>query len=199
MCDRSGKLIAWLDGELPPQEAAEIAGHVRGCEACRSEVETCKRLSRAINAYAESVFEVRSPHPSLPVKDLRVAIAGIALVLFALALVVPRAGKLQPPEVADLVAAPAPVPRARADVSRVSGESSVPGPVENIAARVPRKRTIPRERKQVAIVQPPAPEVQVWIPADALFPPGAVPEGVSFVADVSFAADGSAQEVFVRP
>jgi hypothetical protein len=37
------------------------------------------------------------------------------------------------------------------------------------------------------------------IPADAVFPPGAVPEGVSFTADVSIGPDGSAQQIRFRP
>jgi hypothetical protein len=40
--------------------------------------------------------------------------------------------------------------------------------------------------------------VEIAIPADAIFPPGAVPEGFSFAADVTIAPDGSAQQIGLR-
>ncbi len=40
--------------------------------------------------------------------------------------------------------------------------------------------------------------VQIAIPADAMFPPGAVPAGFSYITEVSFAPDGS-QAVHVWP
>jgi hypothetical protein len=43
------------------------------------------------------------------------------------------------------------------------------------------------------------PEIEIAIPAEAIFPPGAVPEGFQFVADVSIGADGSAQSLRLRP
>ena len=46
---------------------------------------------------------------------------------------------------------------------------------------------------------PAEPAVEITIPADAIFPPGAVPEGVSFAADVTIAPDGSAQQIRLRP
>ena len=61
----------------------------------------------------------------------------------------------------------------------------------------------PRLRKQVpapsAAWQPAEQTIQIIIPADALFPPGAFPEGVSFVADLRLAADGSAGGLALRP
>ena len=47
---------------------------------------------------------------------------------------------------------------------------------------------------------PPAgPAIQIAIPGQAIFPPGALPEGINFVADVSIAADGSAQRLRLQP
>jgi hypothetical protein len=46
---------------------------------------------------------------------------------------------------------------------------------------------------------PSAPAIQIAFPAEAIFPPGAVPQGFDFVADVSIAADGSAQQLNLRP
>ena len=39
------------------------------------------------------------------------------------------------------------------------------------------------------------PAIQISIPGDAMFPPGAVPEGISFVAELSVAADGSPERI----
>jgi hypothetical protein len=41
--------------------------------------------------------------------------------------------------------------------------------------------------------------IEIVIPAEAVFPPGAVPEGVSFNADLTIGADGSARGLWLRP
>ena len=51
----------------------------------------------------------------------------------------------------------------------------------------------------VASWTPAEPAIQIAIPAAAMFPPGAVPEGLTFIADVTIAADGSAQRLRLRP
>jgi len=43
------------------------------------------------------------------------------------------------------------------------------------------------------------PAIQIAIPADAMFPPGAVPEGFTFLANLSVAPDGSVQGVRLQP
>jgi hypothetical protein len=44
-----------------------------------------------------------------------------------------------------------------------------------------------------------APHVEIAIPADAMFPPGAAPPGMSFAADLTISADGSAERLGLRP
>jgi len=46
---------------------------------------------------------------------------------------------------------------------------------------------------------PADPTIEIVIPADALFPPGTLPEGAGFVADLRLAADGSPASVALRP
>jgi hypothetical protein len=46
---------------------------------------------------------------------------------------------------------------------------------------------------------PAEPAIEITIPSDAMFPPGAVPEGVSFVAEVILGADGSAERLRLQP
>ena len=36
MCDFPGRLVAWLDDEMPEGEAAEVQRHVQSCVECRS-------------------------------------------------------------------------------------------------------------------------------------------------------------------
>jgi hypothetical protein len=54
-------------------------------------------------------------------------------------------------------------------------------------------------QNQDAYVLPDEPMIQIAIPADEMFPPGAVPEGMHFVADLTIAADGSAERLRLRP
>jgi hypothetical protein len=37
--------------------------------------------------------------------------------------------------------------------------------------------------------------VQIAIPAEAMFPPGAMPKGMNFIAELSIAPDGSVKQV----
>jgi hypothetical protein len=41
--------------------------------------------------------------------------------------------------------------------------------------------------------------IEITIPSDAIFPTGAVPDGVSFVAEVTLAADGTAEGLRLQP
>ena len=56
-----------------------------------------------------------------------------------------------------------------------------------------------RNSANVASWTPAEPAIQIAIPAAAMFPPGAVPDGLTFIADVTIAADGSAQRLRLRP
>jgi hypothetical protein len=53
------------------------------------------------------------------------------------------------------------------------------------------------QTEQGAVASEPA--LEIAIPADAILPPGAVPEGVSFDANVTIAPDGSAQQINLTP
>jgi hypothetical protein len=46
---------------------------------------------------------------------------------------------------------------------------------------------------------PTEPAIQIIIPAEAMFPPGAVPEGINFIAELDIASDGSAQGLRLQP
>jgi len=185
MCDFSGGLIAWMDCELGANEAAAVERHVQGCAECRERVATYEDLSRGFAAYCDAVLEtaaVTTIHRKLPRwVHVVTGAAAVAAVVLWLALL-PRSVK------------PVPV------VPRVA-EARPP-----IAAETATKPLKPVQRRQVAAHRktPTAnwvlaePAIQIAIPADAMFPPGAVPEGVNFVANLSL-ADGSVQGLHLQP
>ena len=186
MCDGSGNLIAWLDRELAGNEAADVERHVRVCSECRSELESYKRVSRAFNTYCEAAVTSKV-HRKLPrwIPILSGAAAAVALLL-----TLPRTTVEQPRLHPQAAAAPA---------ATVSESGS---PVMH--ATKPTKRTHLRQavapvQSQETIWTTAEPAIQIAIPAEAMFPPGAVPQGVNFTADVSIGADGSVQRLRLQP
>src|ERR1700719_4388711 len=95
MCDFSGELIAWLDHELPPEDAAEVERHLRGCSECRSGVDAYKRVSGEFDAYCDAAIasSVRRDTPRWAPVILG---AGAVAALVALFGAMPRAG-VEPP------------------------------------------------------------------------------------------------------
>jgi len=61
-----------------------------------------------------------------------------------------------------------------------------------------RRRPAPHIRELATQEQPMDAAIQIAIPAEAMFPPGAVPNGISFIADLRIAPDGSVKQVRLR-
>jgi len=179
MCDFAGKLTAWLDGELAAAEAAEIERHLRLCAECRERLETYRRAVSAFDgycaAYADAVLASRSQR-ELPRRVLRVSAAvALAAVVATLLLLTP------PPQV--------PVASVR------SGPGIMSAP---IIADEPLSAT-QMAQAQDGNFPPSGLALEIAIPGDDMAPPGALPEGVGFTADVMLAPDGSAQQIRIRP
>jgi len=187
MCDDSRKLILWLDGELPADEAAEVGRHLRGCAQCQVELKTYEQLSGALDAYCEATLTAAVPRrPNRrPVMWSAGVAAAVAVVAVLLAL--PRAHNTQPPAAPPPGAAPAfaALPPAPASVTALK--------------TVHRRPAAAPVRQQEANLPPAQPAIQITIPAEDVFPPGAVPEGVVFVSNVRVSQDGSQQSQFVWP
>ena len=69
MCDFSGRLVAWMDGELAENEAAEIERHVAACAECRARVEAYKEEVSGFAAYCDATTQTTlaaKPHRKLP-------------------------------------------------------------------------------------------------------------------------------------
>jgi hypothetical protein len=217
MCEFSQKLIAWLDRELPVDETLEVELHLGACPECRSELVTYERLSDAVDAYCDAAMESSAPHTEPRWRPVLLGASALVAVLALLAS--PRVRKTQPPtgvtptmasESGARVTAtagpaslnpviPSPLLRAR-DLSSISPN----GKRDSSAKHTPRNDHAlntfnARATPAAAGWQLAEPAIQITIPAEAVLPPGAAPEGVSFVAEVSIAPDGSAQQLFLQP
>lgn len=206
MCDFSAKLTAWLDHELSASDAAHVGRHLRLCAECRGRVEAYGQVSRAFEAYCGAYCEgvlASRPRRELSRRTLTVsavaaaAAAAAALFLFAspgrVRLSSARAPALK--ATSGIVSQPAPPVAAQAQ-SALPLVQTLPDLERRSGAEQTRHAaTQPR----FAETSPVPPAVEIAIPADAIFPPGAAPEGVSFAADVTIAPDGSAQQIRLRP
>lgn len=185
MCDFSVRLVAWMDRELPDDEAADVERHIRDCSECQKRVAVYEEVSRAFVAHCDAAMKGKTrrrlPH-WVPVLSSASA-AAVLLIVFQTAAFQPASVKQSParPRVGD--APPAIV------------LETVPRP----ANRVHRRHVIAPMKTPNANWALPGPAIQIALPVEAMFPPGAVPEGVTFVADLSMAADGSVQGLRLQP
>jgi anti-sigma factor RsiW len=198
MCDFSGKLIAWLDRELPAEEASEVERHVNACSECRSKVDAYKRVSSEFDAYCDEAIasNARRGVPRwVPVASAAGAVAALVVLFLALPRTRVEPPAFHPPQAA-VAASPAVVakalPAAVTPMQRVHRRHAVATvKIQNEKSAV--------AQNQNSYTVPDEPVIQIAIPADEMFPPGAVPEGMHFVADLTIAADGSAERLRLRP
>lgn len=202
MCDFSGKLIAWIDAELSPEETAETARHLEACAECRSRADLYKRVSGEFAAFCDAQVSTVTPRGSNHWATAASA-AGAIAALLACFLLWPRPSRK--PDSFDF-------PAAGLATSAVVMETSKPTPGVPVGkidrrAKAPRVPTVaqPEEARVTRLpgqdayfARPDEPVVEIAIPAEEMFPPGAVPQGMNFVADVAIAADGSADRVQLR-
>ena len=166
---------------------------------CRSGVDAYKRVSGEFDAYCDAAI-ASSVRRGVPRWAPVVSAAGAVAALVALFLAMPRT-RVEPPafhaQQAEVAASPAIV------------AAAAPASVSPTIQRVHRRQVIaPAQiqnanaapvQNQNAYFLPDEPMIQIAIPADEMFPPGAVPEGMHFVADLTIAADGSAERLRLRP
>ena len=63
MCEFSGKLIAWMDRELPESEAADVERHLGACAECRERLAAYKQVSGDIRCVLRGDVGRRSAAP----------------------------------------------------------------------------------------------------------------------------------------
>src|SRR5271166_2310557 len=171
MCNYSTRLVSWMDGELGEHEAAEVRRHVGSCVECRERVSSYESVSRELGAYYLASTQVSAEtagHRKLP--RWVPAAAGVAAAFLIVLALMPRSARQVPsvPQVAAMTPPTIEVPA----VNPVK-------PVQRTHAAAHRKA----RTTNWAMV---GPAIQIAIPADSMFPPGAVPEGVTYIANLSF-------------
>jgi anti-sigma factor RsiW len=183
MCDFSVKLVAFLDRELADDEMADVHRHVQDCLECRKRLQAYEQVSGTFDAYCDEVAAAKMRRRLLPWAAVWAGATAVAVVA-ALILIFLYA------RVETLV-----IPPSMAAVPPASALQSSPARLKVVH----RRHAVPRSKTQTADWLPAEPAIQIAIPADSMFPPGVLPEGVSFTADLSIAADGSAQQIRLRP
>jgi anti-sigma factor RsiW len=184
MCDFSGRLVAWMDGELAENDAAVAERHVRECAECRTRVASYEAVSRDFVAYYNAALPtaLSATPPRRLSRWLSVAAASAVAAALVLLALLPRSAKPLPPLPQMAVAAPP-------SIEKTAGKPLPPTHRTHVAVR----RKAPNANWTMA-----GPAIQIAIPADAMFPPGAVAEGVTYVANLSL-ADGSVQGIRPQP
>ena len=183
MCEYENSLIAWIDGEMEPDAALDVEHHLRICESCSIKASQYREVSQAFATYCAAV-PIRKN--SFPWRWTAVA-AGFAAAAAAILWMLP--GSVEP--------LPLPSPKASHAPAMAfqTQPASVPAPVKRVHHQTIAKRT----------EIPPAawtglePSIEIAIPADAIFAPGALPPGVTFTADLSIGGDGSPRILRVQP
>jgi Putative zinc-finger len=180
MCDFSGILVAWMDRELPDEEAANAERHVRECSECRRGVDAYKQISYEFVAHCDAVMEETTGRRPRWVPVLVSATAATAVLLLVFQLASVKQIPVRPPV---------------ADTSPATILATAPKPDKTVH----RRRRIAPAKTPTANWALAKTGIQIAIPVEAMFPPGAVPEGITFIADVSMAADGSVQALRLQP
>ena len=215
MCDFSGRLIAWMDRELLERERAEIQRHLAACPECREQLAAYEKASRAFDAYCEAVFTEETRHKAVrwrSVAGFAAGIAAAAAIAVLMTLPTTRTAPVQgvtPPEAMEHAAArttePPRVPTQRdvaVEAARTPAIQVKRAPRRYIATpvRIRTEKAVARQvQTQTLTSFPMEPSIEIAIPGDAVFPPGAVPPGMSFTADLTISADGLPEKLGLRP
>jgi len=213
MCDYTGRLVAWLDREMQADEASEMERHVAACAECRNWAADVDRMSGAFEDYCEALAQTKEERKASRVAPIFWA-AAAAIVLAVMfrypwgqvpspmqqpsmtvvremdsspSLTVKAAENVRAPSKADHHAA------RRQAADRIAKGTLSPGLCSGQGCAL--RKTQGQSANWVAE----EPAIQIAIPAEAMFPPGAVPEGVSFVADLCIGADGRVEQLRLRP
>jgi anti-sigma factor RsiW len=214
MCDLSIKLVAWMDGELPESEGAALERHVESCSDCRECLEAFERASSAFNAYCDVVVErarsftlaetshrERSGFQWMPVA-CGIGVIAAAAVLAALVLqprhhvaktslsVSVQSAPLHAVEQSNGVATTGTTARSVSSAMTTQSHRRPALHGKNSVNVVQQHRASELESHNIAAfgAQPP---IEISVPEEDMFPPGAVPDGISYNAVVTFAAEGS--------
>lgn len=188
MCEFQAKLIAFLDRELSSEEVAGVERHIERCEECRNRLADYELVNETFDAYCDAVMAAGTRRPiSLWVPVL--VSAAVAAVLLFLAFPEKR---LEPPPVLTPTITAVSVPDDPMPVL------ASPAPEPAPRKKMHKRNAAPAAEERAVKWQPTETAVEIAIPAEAMFPPGAMPKGLNFVAELSIAPDGSVKQVRLR-
>ena len=161
---------------------------MESCESCRVRFASLQNASENFRLYRDAVFAANS-NPKFshwtPVLAAAALVAAAALFLLYPRKLVP----IPPPTPVPIVAATS-VPASEPQPAT----SETPAPHKTLH---PRRANSPQPRA-TANWHPTETAVEIAIPADAMFAPGALPPGMNFIAEMSIAPDGSVRQVRLR-
>lgn len=213
MCDFTGKLIAWVDRELPESKASDVERHIAACVECRHRLAVYQQASSAFEAYCEATFAAVT-RSKLPRWTIAACGAGAvaAVVAIAALLMLPRErvaqvqARVLPHAAAQMLDAPPAPTQANLPVEAAHTPVIQIKRVHHRYAAVSAhtQHTTAAVASQISLGQgvnpfPAEPAVEITISADAMFAPGAVPPGMSFTAELTIAADGTAERLGLHP
>jgi hypothetical protein len=184
MCEFEKRLIAWMDCELEAGEALEIERHVQVCAPCSARVREYRDVSRSFADYCGAIATRKEPRrwrwAAWGATAAAAATAGMVMLMIH--------SRVEPLPFQSPAVAQAPEMAFRtAPVNPASR-------VKMIQQRPTAKRgEIPHRAWRTG------PSIEIAIPVEAVFAPGAMPRGFSFAAELSIANDGSPGALRLRP
>ena len=187
MCNFEPKLIAWIDDELSGEEAERVERHLSECNDCRERLARYKDVSRGFAAYCEVIARENAPDKKHRWAAPVLSLVAAAIVIFLLTRNYPEKPIVQAPAVLT-----ASIPAIEA-IEKNEPKLVPSKPIRRHHRAVPKDVGV-----QTANWRPTGGAVQIAIPADSMFAPGAMPQGMSFIAELRIAPDGSVEQVLLR-
>jgi hypothetical protein len=183
MCEFEAKLVAWIDRELDSGATRDLELHLEFCRDCSAKAAAYCEVSTAFAAY----FERPVVTPKWSRRAITVSLAGLGAVAAALTL-----WMLRP-----LPLAPLPQPKLAGPAPAIAylKQPPVPAQLSPVRLRAHSGSAVPANASTLDA----QPTIEIAIPADAMFAPGAFPTGFAFAADLSIRRDGSPETLRVRP
>ena len=184
MCNLEPKLIAWIDDELSVEEAERVERHLSECHDCRERLARYEDVSKGFVGYCEILAIENAPDKKYCWTTPVLSLVAAVIVVFLLA---------RTPSEKSVVQTPAVLTASVPAVEKSEIKQALVKPIRR------RHRVATKEiSRQTANWRSTGGAVQIAIPAESMFAPGAVPQGMNFIAELRIAPDGSVEQVLLR-
>ncbi len=184
MCEFEKSLITWIDGELDAGMTHQLEHHLEKCEKCSRNVARYREASRAFAAYYRE-----TPVPKSRSGWLWSAAGAAALTAAAAAILLMLRAPVEQMPFPALKTVEAP------SIAFARMPASPPAPLKTL----PQRASLAHRATSQPAFTGSEPFVEIAIPGDALFAPGALPPGFTFAAGLSISGDGSPRVLRVQP